>query len=371
MEKILVINPGSTSTKLAVFDGETELWQENISHERSDLAAFDTICDQLDFRYDLMQKTLAAHGTSVAEMDAVAARGGPIAPLHSGAYEVNDEMEAILHAHPLDRHASLLGALMGNRIEHEYNVPSYIYDAVSVNEMLPVCRVTGVPSRPRVALGHYLNMRATALRFCREQGWSYREKTLIVAHLGGGITVSLHRNGTAIDMVSDDDGPFAPERAGLLSVTCVLDMLESGEIDSDGIRRLAKGNGGLVAWLGTSDSRKVEKMIEDGDRTAKLIYEAMAVNVAKSIGKLAPVVNGKVDAILLTGGIAYSEYFTGLIRPMVDWIAPVTVLPGENEMQALADGVLRVLRGEETARTLPDPEPDDLPDIFTHYSHSE
>ena len=354
MEKILVINPGSTSTKLAMFDGDSELWHESISHDRDELGVFDAVCDQLDFRYALLCKALEAHGVAFSDIDAVAARGGPIAPLHHGAYEVNDAMEQVIRTHPLDQHASLLGALLANRIEHEHNIPSYIYDAVSVNEMLPVCRVSGVPALPRVALIHNLNMRAAALRLCREKGWNYNEKTLIVSHLGGGISVSLHHNGTIIDMVSDEDGPFAPERAGLLPVSFVLDMIDRGEIDSRGVRKLIKGSGGLVAWLGTNDSRKVEQMIADGDERAKLIYEAMALGVARSIGRVAPVVRGKVDAIVLTGGIAYSDYFTGMIVPMVDWIAPVTVMPGENEMQTLAEGVLRVLRGEETARSFPD-----------------
>ena len=354
MEKILVINPGSTSTKIACYDGDKEVWHESLSHDRDALRAFEHVCDQLDFRYDLLLKALADHGMTLKDFDAVAARGGPIAPLHSGAYEVTDEMEEVIRTHPLDQHASLLGALLANRIEHVAGVTSYIYDAVSVNEMLPVCRITGVPVLPRVALIHNLNMRAAALRLCREKGWSYREKTILVAHMGGGITVSLHRNGVVVDTVSDEDGPFAPERAGLLPVSFVLDMIERGDIDADGVRRLIKGSGGLVAHLGTNDSRKVEEMIAGGDENAKLVYEAMAVNVAKSLGRLAPVARGKVDAIILTGGIAYSKYFTGMIIPMVDWIAPVTVMPGENEMQSLAEDVLRVLRGEETARFYPD-----------------
>ncbi len=288
MEKILVINPGSTSTKIACYDGDQEVWHESISHSHDELKPFAHVCDQLDFRYDLVCRSLAAHGAAFSGIDAVAARGGPIAPLHSGAYEVNDAMEEVIRTHPLDQHASLLGALLANRIEHEHGIPSYIYDAVSVNEMLPVCRISGVPALPRTALIHNLNMRAAALHLCGEKGWNYREKTIIVAHLGGGITVSLHHKGTVIDMVSDEDGPFAPERAGLLPVSFVLDMIERGEIDSRGVRRLIKGGGGLVAWLGTNDSRKVEEMISAGDEKAKLIYEAMAVNVAKSLGKLAP-----------------------------------------------------------------------------------
>ena len=343
MEKILVINPGSTSTKIACYDGDRELWHESLSHDHKDLQRFERVCDQLDFRYELLLKALEAHGLTLKDFDAVAARGGPIAELHSGAYEVDDAMEEVIRTRPLDQHASLLGALLANRIEHVAGIPSYIYDAVSVNEMLPVCRITGVPALPRVALIHNLNMRAAALRLCREKGWSYGEKTILVAHMGGGITVSLHQRGVVVDTVSDEDGPFSPERAGLLPVSFVLAMIDRGEIDADGV------------------SRKVEEMIAAGDQRAKLIYEAMAVNVAKSLGKLAPVARGQVDAIILTGGIAYSEYFTGMIVPMVDWIAPVTVMPGENEMQSLAEGVLRVLRGEETARTFPDP---DFPSVI-------
>ena len=354
MEKILVINPGSTSTKIACYDGDKEVWHESIAHDHTELQRFARVCDQLDFRYDLLLKALEAHGQTLKDFDAVAARGGPIAELHSGAYEVNDALEEVIRTHPLDQHASLLGALLANRIEHEAGIPSYIYDAVSVNEMLPVCRITGVPALPRVALIHNLNMRAAALRFCKEQGWNYKEKTILVAHMGGGITVSLHQNGVVVDTVSDEDGPFSPERAGLLPVSFVLNMIDRGEIDADGVRRLIKGSGGLVAHLGTNDSRKAEEMIAAGDENAKLVYEAMALGVAKSIAKLTPVVCGMVDAIILTGGIAYSAYFTGLIIPMVEWIAPVTVMPGENEMQSLAEGVLRVLRGEETARFYPD-----------------
>lgn len=356
MEKILVLNPGSTSTKIAFFDGDTELWKESISHSREELGAFDSICDQLEFRYGLVLKAMAAHGAAPSDLCAIASRGGPIAPLHSGAYEVSDAMVELIRTHPLDVHASLLGALIAHRIAAECGVKAYIYDAVSVNELLPVCRLTGVPALPRQALGHNLNMRAAALKLCREKGWTYGEKNIIVAHLGGGITVSLHERGRIVDMVSDEDGPFAPERAGMLAISPVLDMIDAGTIDAQGIRRLIKGEGGLVAWLGTNDSRRVEEMISAGDEKAKLVYEAMAVNVAKAVGRLAPVCRGRVDAIVLTGGIAYSEYFTGMIVPMVDWIAPVTILPGENEMQSLADGVLRVLRGEETARQFPDAE---------------
>lgn len=356
MEKILVLNPGSTSTKIAYFEDDKEIWKESISHSREELSVFDGICDQIDFRYSLILKAMETHGVSMTSLSAVASRGGPIAPLHSGAYEINEAMVDVIRNHPLDVHASLLGALIAFRISCDTGVKSFIYDAVSVNELLPACRITGIPELPKQALGHNLNMRAAALKICRENGWNYSEKNIIVAHLGGGITVSLHQSGRITDMVSDEDGPFAPERAGMFAVSPVLDLMDAGKIDSKGVRKYIKGSGGLVAWLGTNDSREVEQMIAEGNETAKLVYEAMALNVAKAIARLTPVCRGKVDRIVLTGGIAYSEYFTGLISSMVDWIAPVTILAGENEMQSLAEGILRVLRGEETARTFPDNE---------------
>lgn len=358
MERILVLNPGSTSTKIAWFHDDCEQWKESISHSREDLSGFAGICDQLEFRSALVLESLAAHGVSLSDLSAVAARGGPIAPLHCGAYEVNDAMAEVIRTNPLDAHASLLGALIAQRIAAAAGVKAYIYDAVSVDELLPVCRISGVPELPRQALGHNLNKRAAALKLCRDNGWDPLEKTIIVAHLGGGITVSLHQCGRIVDMVSDEDGPFAPERAGMLPLSPVLDLIRDGKLDDRGARRLIKGEGGLVAWLGTNDSRKAEEMIDAGDSRAALVYEAMALNVAKSIARLAPVCRGKVDAIILTGGIAYSERFTGMITPMVDWIAPVTVIPGENEMQSLAEGILRVLRGEEPARTFPDADAD-------------
>lgn len=356
MEKILVLNPGSTSTKIAFFEGDQEQWKESISHSREELSVYADTCDQLDFRYALVLEAMKAHGVTPADLSAVASRGGPFAPVHCGAYEVNEAMCEVIRTNPMDPHASLLGALIAKKIADDAGLKAYIYDAVSVDELLPVCRITGVPQMLRQIKGHNLNMRAAALKLCKEEGWNYAEKNIIVAHLGGGISVSLQQQGRIVDMVSDDDGPFAPERAGLMSAPQLMDELDSGRTTIAAMRKLCKGGGGLVAWLGTNDSRKVEAMIEAGDEKAKLVYEAMALNVAKAIGRLAPVCNGKVDRIILTGGIAYSKYFTAMITERVDWIADVTVIPGENEMQSLAEGALRVLRGEESARTYPDAE---------------
>ena len=352
MEKLLVINPGSTSTKIAFYEGEEQRWSESISHSREELDKYDTIADQMDMRRALVEQAMAAHGVPLSELTALAARGGPIAPLHSGAYEVNDKMVDIIRTHPQDQHASLLGALIAYGLAGSIGKKAYIYDAVTVDELDELCHVTGVPSIRRVGQGHHLNMCAAAMKYCADRGLDYYRSTLLVAHLGGGITTSLQMNGRFADISNDEDGPFAPERAGCLPATPFMELCFSGEYSKKDVVKLLKGKGGLVAWLGTSDTREVEKMIAEGNETAKLVYEAMALNVSKALARLTPLCRGKADQIILTGGIAYSEYFTGMIRDRVDWIAPVTVIPGENEMQALAQGVLRVLRGQETARVM-------------------
>ncbi len=352
MERLLVINPGSTSTKLALYDGADPVWSESVSHDRAELARYDTIVDQLPMRLALTEAAMARHGTRLEELSAIAARGGTIAPLHSGAYEVNETMVQVIRTHPQDQHASLLAALIGWELANRAGIKAYIYDAVTVDELAELCHVTGLPSIRRVGQGHHLNLRAAALRYCAERGLELRDTTLLAAHLGGGITAGLFLNGRVADLSNDEDGPFAPERAGCLPMTPFLELCCSGQYSKAELVKLLKGRGGLVAWLGTSDTREVERRIDAGDETAALVYEAMALNVAKALARLTPLCRGRVDQILLTGGIAYSERFTGMIRDRVDWIAPVTVLPGENEMQALAEGVLRVLRGEEPARLM-------------------
>lgn len=352
MEKLIVINPGSTSTKIAYYEGNDQIWKESIDHSREELAKYDAIVDQMDMRYELVLRAMESHGVKPEDLSAVVSRGGTIAPLRSGAYRVNEKMIHVIRTNPQDQHASILGALIAYKMAGEIGKDAYIYDAVTVDELDEICHVTGLPQIKRVGQGHHLNMRAAALKYCRENSLDYYDSTLLVAHLGGGITTSLQMNGRVADMSNDEDGPFAPERAGCLPASPFVNLCFSGEYTKKDVIKLMKGKGGLVAWLGTSDSREVEKMIAEGDEKAKLVYDAMAFNVAKGLAKLTPLCKGKVDQIILTGGIAYSKYFTEKIASMVDWIAPVTVIPGENEMQALADGILRVLRGEETARVM-------------------
>jgi butyrate kinase len=350
MKRILVINPGSTSTKAAVYEDERKVWGVNIEHAQEELAKYDAIIDQLDMRGELVTKAAAEGGYAVETLDAVVSRGGPFARVHSGAYEVNDDMLTVMKTRPIDQHASNIGMAIAHRLKEQFGMPAYIYDAVTVDEMIPIVRVVGLKEMSRRGQGHNLNMRAAALKVCKEKGWNYGEKNLLVAHLGGGITFSLHSGGRVVDMISDDEGSFAPERSGGLPGFQLIDIcFEEGASKKEVLRRIQR-KGGLISLLGTPDSREVEKRIADGDEEAKLVYEAMALSVAKNIAKLSVVVDGAIDAVILTGGVAFSEYFTGMVKKRVAFLGPVEILPGENEMDALAAGALRVLNGEEKAR---------------------
>lgn len=349
MMKILAVNPGSTSTKIALYEETSELFTSSIEHSQEELGRYKNIADQYAMRYQTVLEVLKEKKVRLAELAAVVGRGGLLPPVKAGAYVVNREMLDQLKFRPVNEHASNLGALIAFEIATPLGIPAYIYDPVTVDELEPLARVTGLVEMHRKGMGHNLNMRAAAIRHCQETGKSYNKQTLIVAHLGGGITLSLHKNGRMIDMISDDEGPFSPERAGGLPGFQLIRMATSGEYDYQAMMKKVQRQGGLMAHFGTSDAREIEKRIAGGDEKAALVYEAMAHNVAKNIGKLAVVVCGKVDSIILTGGIAYSKMITDWISERVSFIAPVAVLAGENEMQSLALGALRVLRGEEEA----------------------
>lgn len=350
MEKLLIINPGSTSTKIAVYEDEKALFVESISHSSEELAPFENVVDQYAFREKLILETMEKHGVTVDDLTCIVSRGGVLPPVHSGAYRVNEDMVWQLTYAPLNEHASNLGAIIAHAIAERQGIPAYIYDAVGVDEMIPLTQITGFPEVKRHGLGHNLNTRAAAIRYAKETGKNYNESTIIVAHLGGGISVNLHHNGRIIDMINDEGSTFSPERAGFMPNLQLVKLATSGEYDRKSLTKRIKSKGGLMAYFGVNDSRKVEAMIAEGDEKAKLVYEAMALNTAKNIAEVSVVVNGKVDAIVLTGGIAYSKMFTQMISDRVSFIAPVTILPGENEMECLALGGLRVQRGEETAR---------------------
>lgn len=350
MNKILVINPGSTSTKIAIFNKIELLWQQNIEHAPTELSKFTTVFSQCEMRTAKVLDALAVHGEKPQELMAISARGGLLPPVAAGAYEVNEEMLDVLKHRPVNHHASNLGAAIAYRIAKPLDIPAYIYDPVTVDEMIDVVRITGLPEIIRHGRGHNLNMRAAALRYCKSQTLNYTAQNLIVAHLGGGITVSLHSGGRIIDIISDDDGAFSPERAGEIPSYALVELFLNQGFSVKAAMNKLQRNGGLMAHLGTTDARRVEELVDAKDEHATLVYEAMALSVARCIGKLAVVVNGKVDDIILTGGIAYSTRFTDMIIKRVEFIAPMHVLPGENEMAALAEGVWRVLCGQEVAK---------------------
>ncbi|MCQ2511840.1 MAG: butyrate kinase [Lachnospiraceae bacterium] len=350
MDKILVINPGSTSTKIAVYNDASPEFVESIEHSAEETSMYEDIMDQYEFRKETIERCLKKHEIELSELTAIVSRGGLLPPVSAGAYKINEDMVWQLKNNPQNEHPSNLGAPIAYELSKMLCIPAFVYDGVTVDEMIPLTKITGFKEMRRKALGHNLNMRAAAKRWEKETGNSYMDSNVITVHLGGGTSVALHSMGKIIDFVSDEEGPFSPERTGGLPLFQVVEMAFSGEYDKKSMMNRIKRKGGLMDHLGTNDTRKVEEMIKNGDEYAKLVYESMALGVSKHIAACATTVMGKVDAILITGGIANSELFTRLLKERINYIAPVLIYPGENEMESLALGVLRVLRGEETAK---------------------
>lgn len=346
--KVLAINPGSTSTKIAVYTNEQMDFEQIIRHTVDELKPFATIYEQYDYRLHLVEKALAEHAIGVGELAAVVGRGGPLKPAASGTYAVNDIMAEDLKAGIQTQHASNLGGLLARGIASQVGIPAFIVDPVSVDELEPLARITGLPEITRPSLFHALNLKAVAHRIAKELGKDYTALTLILVHLGGGISVGVQKNGRMIDVANPNDlGPFSPERAGSLPSHALAKMCFSGQYTHEEIKKKLVGNAGLMAHLGTSDGREVENRIANGDTRAALIYEAMAYQVAKEIGAMATVVHGSLDAIVLTGGLAHSNMLVKMIADRVRFINQILVYPGEDELKALVEGALRVLRGEE------------------------
>jgi len=345
--KILAINPGSTSTKIAVYIDEQELFSETINHSDEELAKCVSLREQFEMRKNLIREVFHRRKFDTAELDAVVGRGGLLPPVKAGGYLVNEAMKRRIIYGPIISHASNLGALLAAAVAKPYGIPAYIYDAVSADELKPVAKITGIPEIERQSFCHVLNSKATARKVAQGFGKKYEEMNFIVAHLGGGISISAHERGKIVDVISDDAGPFSPERSGSVPLHYIVDMCYSGKYSKQELLKKLRGMGGLKAHLGTHDCQEIERMIANGDEKAKLVYEAQAYQVAKGIGELSPTIDGEIDGIILTGGMAYSEMLTSLISKRVDFIAPVYVVPGENELEALALGALRILRGEE------------------------
>lgn len=347
MKKILVINPGSTSTKIAVYEDEKEVLVNTIRHSMEELAKFPRIIDQFEFRKELVLKTLEENNIPF-QFDAIVGRGGLLKPIPGGVYEVNDAMlNDIVHA--MRTHACNLGCLLASELAIMLpGCRAFIADPGVVDELDEVARINGSPLMPRITIWHALNQRAIARRYAKEQGKRYKDLNLIVCHLGGGISVGAHQKGRAIDVPNalDGEGPFSPERAGTLPAGNLIDLCFSGKYTQAQLKKMVCGQGGLAAHLGTTDVQAIQKRIDEGDEHARLILESMIYHIAKAVGGAAVALWGKVDAILLTGGIAYSEYITSRLKARVSFLAPVFIYPGEDELEALALNGLGALRGE-------------------------
>lgn len=347
MKRILVINPGSTSTKIAVYNDEKEILVNTIRHSMEELAKYPRIIDQFEFRKELVLKTLEENNIPF-QFDAIVGRGGLLKPIPGGVYEVNDAMlNDIMHA--MRTHACNLGCLLASELAVMLpGCRAFIADPGVVDELDEVARINGSPLMPRITIWHALNQRAIARRYAKEQGKRYEDLNLIVCHLGGGISVGAHQKGRAIDVPNalDGEGPFSPERAGTLPAGNLIDLCFSGKYTQAQLKKMVCGQGGLAAHLGTTDVQAIQKRIDEGDEHARLILEAMIYHIAKAVGGAAVALWGKVDAILLTGGIAYSEYITTRLKERVSFLAPVFIYPGEDELEALALNGLGALRGE-------------------------
>ena len=350
--KLLIINPGSTSTKIGVYEDEKQLLEETLRHSSEEIGKYATIFDQLQFRKDVILNVLKEKNFDIKTLNAIVGRGGLLKPIESGTYEVNEAMLEDLKIGVQGQHASNLGGIIANEIGKSLNIPAFIVDPVVVDELDDVARISGMPEIERISIFHALNQKAVAKRYAKENNKAYNELNLIVTHMGGGVTVGAHKNGRVVDVNNglDGEGPFSPERSGGLPVGDLVKLCFSGKYTIEELKKKISGKGGTVAYLDTNDFRIVEQKALEGDSKAKLIFDAFVFQIGKEIGKCAAVLCGKVDAVLLTGGIAYSKAVTAAIKEMVSFIGSVVIYPGEDELLALAQGGLRVLKGEETAR---------------------
>ncbi|RCW50560.1 MULTISPECIES: butyrate kinase [unclassified Halanaerobium] len=350
--KILVINPGSTSTKLAVFENKDRIIEENISHTEEEMEKFPTIVDQTKMRYSHIMDFLRKHNINIQSLSAVVGRGGLLKPLPGGTYNINQKMIDTVKSQKYGKHASNLGALLAKRIADTAAIPSFIVDPVVVDEMSEIAKITGIPELKNRSIFHALNQREVARNHAEMTGNDYKDMHLIVAHLGGGISVGIHIDGKIVDVNNalGGLGPMSPNRAGSLPAVDLLNLMKKENYSFEEMEKKIVGDGGLKAHLGTADLIKVEEMIRNGNKQAELVLSAMSYQIIKEIASLAVVNAGEIDAIILTGGMSHSKYLTEKIIKKIKFIAPVYLYPGEKEMEALAAGAFRVLSGEEKAK---------------------
>jgi butyrate kinase len=347
-----VINPGSTSTKIGVYHDDRSIFEKILYHDEEELRKHGGIIDQYLYRKLAVLETLHDQGINFSKLDAVCGRGGLIRAIEGGTYLVNEAMLNDLKSGYAGQHASNLGGILANEIASGLNIPAYIVDPVVVDEMQPAAKISGFPSIERRSIFHALNQKAVGRKIAADLHKRYEELNLIITHMGGGITIGVHKRGKVIDVNNGlhGEGPFSPERAGTVPTGDLVELCFSGKYKKNEVIHMLTADSGLAGYLGTIQADKVEKMIEEGNEKAALVYEAMTYQIAKEIGSAGAVLKGNVDAIILTGGLAKSKKIVEDIRRYVDWIADVHVVPGENELQALAEGALRVLKGQEKAK---------------------
>lgn len=346
--QVLAINPGSTSTKIAWYRDDEEAWRVTLSHCVEEVAAFPCVAEQFPFRLRVIEQAVAEEGGDLDALQAVVGRGGIVDSIPGGTYAVDELLLNHLRRGKPWEHASNLGGILAAAIAFPRKIPAYIVDPVAVDELEAVARVTGLPELPKHSLGHALNIKATVRRAAKDLGRDWRKMNVVVAHLGGGISICTHKAGRMVDLNNANEfGPFSPERSGGVPAGDLVRLCFSGNHTMQDLRKKIAGAGGVAGYLGTSDLREVKRRIAEGDEKARLVYEAMAYQVAKEVGAYAVPLEGGVEAILLTGGVAHDGEFVRLVTEQVQWIAPVLVYPGEDEMRALVEGALRVLRGEE------------------------
>lgn len=349
--KSLIINPGSTSTKIGVFEDETLLFEETLRHSTEEIAQYASIVEQKDFRKNIILDLMKEKDFDMKSLDVIVGRGGMLKPIPGGTYAVTDDLLEDLKVGVQGQHASNLGGILAREIADSIGIPSYIVDPVVVDELMPTARYSGVPELPRISIFHALNQKAVAKRYANEKGVTYDSLNLIVVHMGGGVSVGAHEKGKVVDVFNalDGDGAFSPERAGAVPPGALIKMCFSGKYTEKEVYKKLVGNGGFNAYLNTNDMRDVDKMVDEGNKEAEEIREAFILQVAKDIGSMACVLKGKVDQIIMTGGIAYDKAVTDGLKEKAGFIAPVTVYPGEDELLALAQGAIRVMTGKETA----------------------
>lgn len=348
----LIINPGSTSTKIGVFDDETQILDKTLRHSTEEINQYPNIYAQKDFRKNMVVDALKEENIDIKSLNVIVGRGGLLKSIPGGTYAVTDALLQDL-IHPIQgEHASNLGGILAREIGDSLGVPSYIVDPVVVDELEPVARISGVPEIERVSIDHPLNQKAMARRYAKSVGKKYEDVNVIVVHMGGGTSCGVHKGGRMVDVYAalNGDGAFSPERANGIPAKALVDMCFSGKYTYAEMKKKIVGNGGFNAYLGTNDMREVNKMVDAGDAKAKLVRDAFIYQVCKNIGACATVLKGKVDQIILTGGIAYGAEVTDAIKESCDWIAPVSVYAGEDELLALAQGALRVMNGEEEVK---------------------